>query len=119
MRLDIQPVEPVAFIGAALETVKLAAQAKGVRLEKMLDPAAGPVSGDPHRLQQVIWNLLSNAIKFTPKNGSVQVSLQRVNAHIEISVADTGIGIKPEFLPHVFERFRQADTSTTRKFGGL
>jgi PAS domain S-box-containing protein len=119
MRLDIQPVEPVAFIEAALETVRLAASAKGVRLEKLLDPAAGPVSGDPQRLQQVVWNLVSNAIKFTPKEGKVQVVLQRVNSLIEISVADTGIGIKPEFLPHVFERFRQADASTTRKYSGL
>ena len=119
MRLDIQPVEPTAFVQAALETVKLAAAAKGVRLEKMLDPAAGPVSGDPHRLQQVVWNLLSNAIKFTPKGGKVQVVLQRVNSHIELSVADTGMGIKAEFLAHVFERFRQADASTTRRHGGL
>jgi CheY-like chemotaxis protein len=119
VRLDIQPVEPVSFIEAALETVRLAASAKGVRLEKVLDPVAGPVSGDPNRLQQVVWNLLSNAIKFTPKEGKVQVILQRVNSHIEISVADTGIGIRPEFVSHVFERFRQADSSTTRKYGGL
>jgi CheY-like chemotaxis protein len=85
----------------------------------MLDPFAGPVSGDPNRLQQVMWNLVSNAIKFTPKGGKVQVVLERVNSHIEISVADSGQGIKPEFLPHVFERFRQADASTTRKSGGL
>jgi PAS domain S-box-containing protein len=119
VRLDIQPVDPIAFIEAALETVRPAADAKGIRLEKLLDPAAGPISGDPSRLQQVIWNLLSNAIKFTPKEGKVQILLERVNSHIEISVADTGIGIKPEFLPHVFERFRQADGSTTRRFGGL
>jgi len=119
VRLDIQPVEPVSFIEAALETVRLAASAKGVRLDKVLDPVAGPVSGDPNRLQQVVWNLLSNAIKFTPKDGKVQVILERVNSHIEISVGDTGIGIRPEFLAHVFERFRQADSSTTRKYGGL
>ena len=85
----------------------------------MLDPAAGPISGDPGRLQQVVWNLLSNAIKFTPKDGKVQILLERVNSHIEISVADTGVGIKPEFIPHLFERFRQGDASTTRKYGGL
>ncbi len=85
----------------------------------MLDPLAGPVSGDPARLQQVVWNLLTNAVKFTPKGGRVQVLLERVNSHIEISVSDTGIGIRPEFLPHVFERFRQADSSTTRRHGGL
>ena len=85
----------------------------------MLDPLAGPVSGDPARLQQVVWNLLSNAVKFTPKGGKVQVLLERVNSHVEISVIDTGMGIRPEFLPHVFDRFRQADSSTTRRHGGL
>jgi signal transduction histidine kinase/ActR/RegA family two-component response regulator len=119
MRLDIQPVHPVFFIEAALETVRLAASAKGVKVEKMLDPAAGPISGDPNRLQQVVWNLLSNAIRFTPKDGKVQILLQRVNSHIEINVADTGIGIAPQFVGHVFERFRQADASTTRQQGGL
>jgi PAS domain S-box-containing protein len=119
VRLDIQPVEPVAFIEAAMETVRPAADAKGVRMEKVLDPAAGPISGDPHRLQQVVWNLLSNAIKFTPRGGKIQVVLERVNSHVEIAVADTGMGIKPDFLPHIFERFRQADGSTTRSHGGL
>jgi PAS domain S-box-containing protein len=119
VRLDIQPVAPVSFIEAAVETVRPAAQAKNVRLETLLDPNAGPVSGDPNRLQQVVWNLLSNAIKFTPKDGKVKVGLQSVNSQVEITVTDSGIGIPPEFLPHVFERFRQADSSTTRKFGGL
>jgi CheY-like chemotaxis protein/two-component sensor histidine kinase len=119
VRLDIQPVSPGSFVEAALETVTPSAEVKGIRIEKVLDPSAGPVSGDPARLQQVIWNLLSNAVKFTPKNGKVQVLLERVNSHIEISVADTGIGIRPEFLPHVFERFRQADASTTREYAGL
>ncbi len=119
LRLDIQQVDPVTVIDAALETVRHAADAKSVRIEKLLDPAGGPVSGDPARLQQVLWNLLSNAIKFTPKGGKVQILLQRVESHTEISIADTGIGISPEFLPHVFERFRQADASTTRLHGGL
>jgi PAS domain S-box-containing protein len=119
VRLDIQPVDPVSVIEAAMETIRPAAQAKFIRLEKILDSAAGPILGDPSRLQQIIWNLLSNAVKFTPKEGKVQVLLERVNSHIEISVADTGIGIETEFLPFVFERFRQADASTTRVFGGL
>ncbi|MES2354811.1 MAG: PAS domain S-box protein [Pseudomonadota bacterium] len=119
VRLDMQPVEPISFIEAAIETVRPAADAKGIRLEKLLDPAAGPISGDPNRLQQVLWNILSNAVKFTPKDGKVQILLQRVSSYIEISVSDTGVGITPEFLPHVFERFRQADASTTRRYGGL
>ena len=119
VRLDVQPADPAAFIDAALETVRPAAEAKRIRLEKVLDPHAGPIAGDPSRLQQVIWNLLSNAIKFTRTGGKVQVVLARVNSHVEISVTDTGIGIKPEFLPYVFDRFRQADGSTTRRQGGL
>lgn len=119
LRLDVQSVYPISFVEAAIETVKPAADAKGVRLEALLDAAAGPISGDPSRLQQVVWNLLSNAIKFTPKGGKVQVLLERINSHIEISVADTGAGIRPEMLPHLFDRFRQGDASTTREYGGL
>ena len=119
LRLDIQPVAPVSFIEAALETVRPAAEAKGIRLTAVLDPAAGPIAGDPGRLQQVVWNLLSNAIKFTRKNGRIQVALRQVNSHIQVSVEDTGLGIAPEFLPYVFDRFRQADASTTRTTGGL
>jgi signal transduction histidine kinase len=119
IRLDIQPVEPIAVIEAAIETIMPAAAAKGIRIERMLDPLAAPVSGDPNRLQQVVLNLLSNAIKFTPKQGKVQVTLERVNSHIEINIADTGIGIEAGFLPHVFERFQQADASSSRTHGGL
>jgi signal transduction histidine kinase/CheY-like chemotaxis protein len=119
VRLDVQPVQPTSFIEAAIETVLPAANAKNIRVEKLLDPVAGPISGDPGRLQQIVWNLLSNAIKFTPKNGKVQVVLQRVNSHVEISIADTGIGINPVHLTQVFERFRQVDASTTRSYGGL
>jgi len=119
LRLDVQPISPVPFIDAAIETVRPAADAKGISLEKFLDPFAGLISGDPSRLQQVVWNLLSNAIKFTPKEGKVQVALRRLDSHVEISVADTGIGIDPDFIPHLFERFRQGDASTTRNFGGL
>ena len=119
VRLDVQTVDPSEFVGAAVDTVRHAADSKGVRVRVVLDPAAGPVSGDPNRLQQVVWNLLSNAIKFTPKGGQVQVTLGRVKSHVCVSVADTGQGIKAEFLPHVFDRFRQADGSTTRRHGGL
>jgi signal transduction histidine kinase/ActR/RegA family two-component response regulator/PAS domain-containing protein len=119
MRLDIQPVHPVSFIEAAIEAVRPAAEAKAIRLSKRLDPATVPIVGDPSRLQQVVWNLLSNAIKFTPNHGRVLIELQRVNSSVEITVEDTGIGIKPEFLPHVFDRFRQADSSATRTAGGL
>jgi signal transduction histidine kinase/ActR/RegA family two-component response regulator len=119
IRLDVQRVELATVIESAIATVRPAAEAKGVRLQVTLDPIAGPVKGDPGRLQQVVWNLLSNAVKFTPKGGRVQVSLERVNSHLEIVVADSGDGIKPEFLPHVFDRFQQADSSTTRKYGGL
>lgn len=119
LRLDVQRVDMVEVIEAAIAAVMPAAEAKGVRLKRVLDPLAGPVSGDPARLQQIVWNLLSNAMKFTPKGGRVQVLLERVNSHVEISVIDTGMGIRPEFLPHLFERFRQADSSTTRRHGGL
>ena len=119
VRLDMQPVEPASFIEAAVETIRPAAEAKGIAVEMTLDPAVGTIAGDPNRLQQVIGNLLSNAIKFTPKGGQVRIALQRVQSDVEISVADTGTGIKPEFLAHVFERFRQADASTTRRYGGL
>jgi PAS domain S-box-containing protein len=119
VRLDVQRVQLAPLIEAALETVKPAAEAKGIRLIAILDPLAKPVAGDPNRLQQIFWNLLSNAMKFTPRGGRVQVLLERVNSHVEVSVIDTGSGISPEFLPYVFERFRQADASTTRQHGGL
>jgi PAS domain S-box-containing protein len=119
LRLDLQQLEPDSFIDAAIETMRPAAAVKEIRIERLLDPLAGPVSGDPGRLQQVVWNLLSNAVKFTPKGGRVQVRLERINSHIELSVSDTGQGIDPVFLPYLFERFRQADASITRKHGGL
>jgi CheY-like chemotaxis protein len=119
LRLDVRHTEPSSFIEAAIESLRPAAAAKGVRIQKVMDTGVSSVAGDPARLQQVVWNLLSNAIKFTPKGGRVQVRLERVNSHIEIAVSDTGIGIKAEFLPHVFERFRQADQTTTRQHGGL
>jgi signal transduction histidine kinase/ActR/RegA family two-component response regulator len=119
MRLDIQSVDPGSFVEAAIGTVRPAVEAKGIRLSTLLDPGAGPINGDPNRLQQVVWNLLSNAVKFTAREGRIQVVLERVNSHIEIAVADTGVGIKPEFLPHVFDRFRQEKPSLTRPATGL
>lgn len=119
VRLNVQPVDLSEVIDAAEASVAPAAEAKGIRIQKIVEPLAGPVMGDPSRLQQIVWNLLSNAIKFTPKEGRVQLILKQVNSHLEIVVSDTGAGIKPEFLPHVFERFRQADATTTRRFGGL
>jgi len=119
IRLDVQPVELPLVVHNAVGTIQPAADAKAVRVQSIVDPQVGPVSGDPDRLQQVVWNLLSNAVKFTPKGGRVQVRVERVNSHIEIVVSDTGIGIRPSFLPFVFERFRQADASTTRTTGGL
>jgi len=119
IRLNVQPVDFPQIVQNAIDAVTPAADARGVRLEAVLDPQANPVSGDPERLQQVFWNLLSNAVKFTNRGGRVQIRLARINSHIEVSVADTGIGIPPEFLPHVFERFRQADASSARERGGL
>jgi PAS domain S-box-containing protein len=119
IRLDVQPVELPLVVHNAVATVQPAADAKNVRLQTIIDPRVGPVSGDPDRLQQVTWNLLSNAVKFTPKNGRVQVRVEQVNSHVEIVVSDTGIGIRRDFLPHVFERFRQADAGLTRQSAGL
>ena len=119
LRLNVQIVQPGKIIEAAIDSVLHAAEAKKIRLQMLLDPHAGPVSGDPDRLQQIIWNLVSNAVKFTPKGGRVQVRLESVNSHIEIAVSDTGQGIAPEFLTQVFDRFRQADSSSSRNHGGL
>jgi CheY-like chemotaxis protein/two-component sensor histidine kinase len=119
VRLNVQSVDLEQVIAAAIDTMQPAADAKQIRLQAVLDPSAGPVSGDHDRLQQVVWNLLSNAIKFTPREGRVQVRLERVNSHAEIVVSDTGRGIDQHFLPYVFDQFRQADAGTTRQSGGL
>ena len=119
LRLNVRPVELISAIESAIETVRPAAEAKEIRIQSVLDPSAGLVAGDFDRLQQVVWNLLSNGIKFTPKGGCVMVRLERVNSHVEITVTDTGKGIDPEFVPYVFERFRQADSSSTRVYSGL
>jgi PAS domain S-box-containing protein len=119
LRMDVRPADPNSFIDAAVEAVRPAAEAKGVRLQKVMDTGPVSVPGDPVRLQQVVWNLLSNAIKFTPRGGRVQIRSERVNSHLEIVVSDTGQGIPPDFLPHVFDRFRQADQKTSRQYGGM
>ena len=119
LRLEVQRVDMPTVIEAAVAAVRPAADAKGVRLHQIVDNTTAPVAGDPVRLQQVVWNLLTNAVKFTPAGGRVQLVLERVNSHVELSVSDSGLGIKPEFLPHVFDRFRQEDASTTRRQGGL
>jgi CheY-like chemotaxis protein/two-component sensor histidine kinase len=119
LRLDAQPMDLTTVINGAVESLRPAADAREIRIYSVLDYGAGLVLGDSTRLQQVIWNLLSNAIKFTPKGGSVRIYLERINSHLEISVSDTGPGIDEEFLPFVFDRFRQADSSTTKKHGGL
>src|SRR5215204_25921 len=119
LRLEFVSCELDSVIEAAAESIRPTAEAKGVRLQVLLEPGVGPVFGDRERLQQIVWNLLSNGVKFTRKGGLVQITLQRINSHIEIVVNDSGIGIKPDFLPHVFDRFRQADGSTTRIYGGL
>ncbi len=119
LRLNVQPVDLGTIIIAAVDGLRPAAEAKEMRLQLQLDSPAGQVSGDPDRLQQVAWNLISNAIKFTAKGGRVLIRLERVEANVEVTITDTGQGITPEFLPHVFDRFRQADATTTRAFGGL
>jgi PAS domain S-box-containing protein len=120
VRLDVQRLDLSTIVRTAVETARPTADAKGLRLHSVIDPLIGVVvSGDANRLQQVLWNLISNAVKFTPRGGRIQVLLERVNSHLEISVIDSGEGIRPEFLPYVFDRFRQADASTTRRHGGL
>jgi PAS domain S-box-containing protein len=119
VRLDVKPLDFAEVVHAALETVRPTAIAKGVRLEKVIPPILPPITGDSGRLQQVVWNLLTNAIKFTPRDGKVQLVLEQLGSSVSLSVTDTGEGIEPEFLPHVFERFRQADGSLSRSHGGL
>jgi len=119
VRLDFAASELQPIIEAAAESIRPTAEAKGVRLHLNFEANVGLVLGDRERLQQVVWNLLSNAVKFTPGGGEVNVKLLCINSHVEISVADSGVGINPHFLPHVFDRFRQADGSTTRTHGGL
>jgi CheY-like chemotaxis protein len=119
LRLDVQPVDLPAVLHESIATVRPAADAKGIRVECVIDPLTVPISGDADRLQQIVWNLLSNAIKFTPRGGKVQLQLARVNSHVEVTVSDSGRGIAADFLPYVFERFRQADATFSREHGGL
>ena len=119
LQLNIGPVDTASIINAAIDSVQPAATSKAIQIEVTLDPAIRHISGDASRLQQIVWNLLSNAIKFTPAKGRVSVSLKRKESGVQISVSDTGRGIDPAFVPFIFDRFRQADTGTTRNFGGL
>jgi PAS domain S-box-containing protein len=119
LRLDVQPVELAPVIVAVVDGVRPAADARSIHLRTTLDSHLSPISGDPDRLRQIIWNLLTNAIKFTPEGGRVEVGLERTDSHVEVTISDTGQGIAPEFLPHVFERFSQSDSSSTRRHGGL
>jgi PAS domain S-box-containing protein len=119
MKLEFQPVEPVAVISAALDTVRPAADSKGVLVTTDLDPEAGQITGDPDRLQQVVWNLLSNAIKFTPSGGRVRVELRRGGTGVHIVVGDTGRGIGPDLLPYIFDRFKQGGSESSQRHGGL
>ncbi|MEW5856113.1 MAG: ATP-binding protein, partial [Cyanobacteriota bacterium] len=119
LSLNVCPVNLIPIVQAAMETVHLAAAAKSIRLESVLNPAVGLILGDPNRLQQIVWNLLSNAIKFTPSGGRVEIKLDCTDSHAQIEVSDTGKGIEADFLPYVFERFRQADSTSTRSQTGL
>ncbi len=119
MRLDVRPLNVAAVLEAALDTVRPTAAVKGIQLDSIIDPGVGAMMGDPARLQQVAWNLLINAVKFTPKGGRVDVCVRRASAHIEIVVSDTGEGIAPEHMSRIFQRFGQADSSSTRRHAGL
>ncbi len=119
LRINVKPISPAAVVEAAVDAIRPAAEQKRITLEMLLAPVATEVAGDPDRLQQVVWNLLSNALKFTHAGGKITVSLDQVQGQARIQVRDTGLGIDPSFLPHVFDRFRQADSSSTRTHGGL
>jgi PAS domain S-box-containing protein len=119
LNLKVRPVEPTQIIQAALDSIRPAADAKSIQIHVRLEPKGSLVSGDPDRLQQIFWNLLSNAVKFTPRYGRIEVTAERLNSHLQITVSDSGTGIRPDFLPYVFDRFSQANITTQRKFGGL
>jgi len=119
LHLEVQPLHLHQVVEEALDSVRQSAAAKNIRISTLLDSQIGLVRGDPNRLQQVLWNIFSNAVKFTPRGGRISVVLERVNSHVEICVEDTGVGIRADFLPFVFDRFRQADPSTTRRYSGL
>ena len=117
--LEVRPTSLQDVLAHAIDAIRASAENKSIRIQTVVDSKVGPVRGDPTRLQQVLWNLLSNAVKFTPKGGRIKVVLERVDSHVEVTVEDTGIGIDEDFLPYVFERFRQADSGLSRRHGGL
>jgi signal transduction histidine kinase/CheY-like chemotaxis protein len=119
LKIELQPVSFAALTESVINSLRPAFDAKRLQLDVMIEPAAGPILGDPARLQQIVTNLLSNAIKFTPNNGKISVELQRLNSHVQLKITDTGVGIAAEHLPHIFERFRQVDSSNVRAHGGL
>src|SRR5207245_1199444 len=119
LRLDVRPVDIPAVVQAALDSVEVAAEAKSIRIETVLAPDLTPILADPSRLQQIIWNLMSNAINCTPMHGRVTVAVEQSDAAVRIAVSDSGQGISRDFLPFVFDRFRQADSTSTRLHGGL
>ncbi|MBA3830315.1 MAG: response regulator [Chthoniobacterales bacterium] len=119
LRLDLRTIDLPEVVREAVRIIEPTASAKSIKLDCVLDPCAGPISGDADRLQQIVWNLVSNAVKFTCKGGRVQVGLKRENSHVELTVSDNGMGIPADFLPHVFERFTQSDTTSTRSHTGL
>ncbi len=119
LNLDVRPLDISSVVRAAINVVRPAADAKGIRLDYLAAPGLGAISADSGRLHQIIWNLLSNAVKFTPQGGEIKIRIEQERSHAKVTVQDTGQGIDPEFLPRVFDRFRQADSSTTRSFGGL
>jgi PAS domain S-box-containing protein len=119
LSLAVRPVELAPLIESVVDGVRPAADARSIRLQTALDSRSNPISGDADRVQQMVWNLLTNAIKFTPKGGYVEVRLERLESHVEITITDTGQGIDPVLLPHIFDRFRQSDSSSTRRHGGL
>ncbi len=119
IRLDVQPIDPALIIEGAIDSIRPAAEAKNLRVERTIERIDGDVTGDPSRLQQVVWNLLSNAVKFTPPGGEIRVALTSSESAVSITITDTGVGIAPSLLPHLFERYRQGDSSSTRHAGGL
>ena len=120
LRLDVQPIDYEKIVNEAIATVHAAAVARNISIDKNLDPLTGLVPrGDPARLQQVVWNLLDNAVKFTPDGGGIRISLERVSSHVELRVADTGVGIEQDLLAHVFERFRSVEAGAKSRYGGL
>ena len=119
LHLEVQPLQLAPMIASVVDDLRPSADARRIHLKMDLDAGVSPISGDPERVKQILWNLLSNAIKFTPKGGRIEVRLQRIHSHVELVISDTGQGIDPELLLHVFERFRQSDSSSTRRHGGL